>query len=266
MESSVGPAPAINGLIDSFRADKLNVYVYDTRSSMGRAAASAVAAEIRGLIEARGRAVGIFASAPSQNEFLAALVEAPGIDWLRVVAFHLDEYLGMDLRAPQSFRRFLIDRLISKVPISEFHGLRGEAADGSAESKRYSELLADNPPDFAVLGIGENGHLAFIDPPFCDFNDPQSVKIVELDDVCRTQQVNDGAFEKIEDVPRYALSLTIPTIMTRSRLFAIVPGPAKRNAIRSTIEDPVATTCPASILRRHHNAHLFIDRESAALL
>jgi len=117
-----------------------------------------------------------------------------------------------------------------------------------------------------VLGIGENGHLAFIDPPFCDFDDPQQVKVVELDEVCRTQQVNDGAFASIDDVPRRALSLTIPTIMARPRLFAIVPGPAKRQAIRDTIEGPVATTCPASILRRHPDAHLFIDRDSASLL
>jgi glucosamine-6-phosphate deaminase len=266
MESSAGIAIKTDGLIDSFRADKLNVYVYDSRPRMGAAAAAVVAEEIRGLIEARDRAVGIFASAPSQNEFLAAIVEAPNIDWSRVVGFHLDEYLGMDDRAPQSFRRFLIDRLVSKVALSEFHGLRGDTEGGTVESERYSELLAANPPDFAVLGIGENGHLAFIDPPFCDFDDPQRVKVVELDEVCRAQQVNDGAFATIEDVPRHALSLTIPTLMARPRLFAIVPGPAKREAIKSTIEGPVATTCPASILRRHPDAHLFIDKDSASLL
>jgi glucosamine-6-phosphate deaminase len=266
MDSSVGLAPTTDGLVDSFRADKLNVYVYDSRANMGAAAAGVVAEEIRGLVESRGRAVGIFASAPSQNEFLAALVETPGLDWSRVVGFHLDEYLGMDEQTPQSFRRFLIDRLVSKVALSEFHGLRGEMDDGTAESERYSGLLAADPPDFAVLGIGENGHLAFIDPPFCDFDDPQRVKIVELDDICRAQQVNDGAFARIDDVPHHALSLTIPTIMARPRLFAIVPGPAKRQAIRSTVKGPVATTCPASILRRHPDAHLFIDRDSASLL
>ncbi len=266
MESSVGAAITADGLIDSFRADKLNVYVYDSRPRLGVAAAAVVAGEIRGLIESRGRAVGIFASAPSQNEFLAALVETPSIDWSRVVGFHLDEYLGMDDRAPQSFRRFLIDRLVSKVALSEFHGLRGEAEDAAAECHRYANLLAEYPPDFAVLGIGENGHLAFIDPPFCDFDDPQPVKVVELDEVCRAQQVNDGAFAAIEEVPRHALSLTIPTIMARPKLFAIVPGPAKRQAIKSTIEGPIATTCPASILRRHPDAHLFIDSDSAELL
>src|SRR6266508_60993 len=266
MESSVGTAITAHGLIDRFRADKLNVYVYDSRPRMGAAAAAVVAGEIRGLIETRGRAVGIFASAPSQNEFLAALVEAPNIDWPRVVGFHLDEYLGMDDQAPQSFRRFLLDRLVNRVAFSEFHGLRGDAEDGVAESQRYSEMLAANLPDFAVLGIGENGHLAFIDPPFCDFNDPQAVKVVELDEVCRAQQVNDGAFRTIADVPRHALSLTIPTIMARPRLFAIVPGPAKQEAIKSAIEGPVASACPASILRRHPDAHLFIDRDSASLL
>jgi glucosamine-6-phosphate deaminase len=254
------------GLVKKFQADELNVYVYDSRSKMGNAAAAVIASEIRLLIEKNGRAVVIFASAPSQNEFLAALVEAPGIDWSRVVAFHLDEYLGMDKHAPQSFRRFLIDRLVDKVPLGEFHGLRGEADDGASEARRYAQLLAANPPDFAVLGIGENGHLAFIDPPFCNFEDPEAVKVVELDDVCRRQQVNDGAFATLEDVPGDALSLTIPTLMARPKLFAIAPGPAKRQAIKRAIEGPIATTCPASILRRHSDAHLFIDDDSAELL
>lgn len=153
-----------NGLIKSFRADDLNVHIYESRFKLGSAAAAAIAFEIRSLIEKQGRAIIIFASAPSQNEFLSALVEAPGIDWSRVVAFHLDEYLGMDKDAPQSFRRFLIDRLVDKVPLGEFHGLRGEAVDGDAEARRYAQLLAASPADFAVLGIGENGHLAFIDP------------------------------------------------------------------------------------------------------
>ena len=266
MESSAGKSITASGLVENFRADNLNVYIYESRSKMGDAAADVVAAEIRALIQARGKAVGIFASAPSQNEFLAALVEAPGIDWSRVIGFHLDEYLGMDDQAPQSFRRFLIDRLVSKVALQEFHGLRGESGDGAIESERYGKLLAASPPDFAVLGIGENGHLAFIDPPFCDFDDPRPVKVVELDDVCRAQQVNDGAFANLDEVPRHALSLTIPTLMARPKLFAIVPGPAKRQAIKSTIEGPVAPSCPASILRRHPNAHLFIDIDSAALL
>ena len=266
MERAAATPSATDRLVDNFRAGEVNVYVYETRAQMGRAVASAVAAELRRLIEARGRAVGIFASAPSQNEFLAELSAAPDLDWSRVVGFHLDEYLGIDERAPQSFRRFLIDRLVSKVPFGEFHGLRGEAADAAGECARYAALLAEHAPQFAVLGIGENGHLAFIDPPFCDFDDPQPVKVVELDEVCRMQQVHDGAFPGLDDVPRRALSLTIPTIMRRPKLFAVVPGPAKREAIKATIEGPIATSCPASILRRHPDAHLFLDRDSAALL
>jgi glucosamine-6-phosphate deaminase len=258
--------PARDGLAEKFGAGRLNVYVYESRQKMGEAAAAAVASEIRRLIDERGRAVGVFASAPSQNEFLATLAATVGIDWPRVVGFHLDEYLGMDEHAPQSFRRFLVERLVSKVPMAEFHGLRGEAADGAAEAERYARLLAEARPQFAVLGIGENGHLAFIDPPFCDFEDPAAVKVVELDEVCRNQQVNDGAFAKLEDVPRRALSLTIPTIMAVPKLFAVVPGPAKREAIKAAVEGPIETSCPASILRRHADAHLFIDRDSAALL
>src|SRR5436190_147671 len=197
---------------------------------MGKAAASVIAAEIRLAIQERGKAVAILASAPSQNEFLANLAATPDIDWPRVTAFHLDEYLGMDDKAPQSFRRFLIDRLVDKVRLAEFHGLRGDAADGAEETKRYAQLLRENPPDFAVLGIGENGHLAFIDPPFCDFNDPETVKVVQLDEVCRKQQVNDGAFATIDDVPKEALSLTVPTVMAQPKLFAIVPGPGKRSS------------------------------------
>jgi glucosamine-6-phosphate deaminase len=266
LESSAAITTNNQGLVESFRADKLHVYIYESRAALGVAAAAAVASEIKSQIDRRGRAVGIFASAPSQNEFLSELVKTGKIEWPRLIAFHLDEYLGMNDQAPQSFRRFLLDRLVEKVPVGEFYGLRGEASDAPGECARYAKLLAENQPDFAVLGIGENGHLAFIDPPFCNFNDPETVKIVELDEVCRQQQVNDGAFNSLEEVPHEALSLTIPTIMTRPKLFAIVPGSAKQQAIKNTVEGPVATTCPASILQTHSDAHLFIDRDSAALL
>jgi glucosamine-6-phosphate deaminase len=266
VESSAASTTHKQGLVDRFRAGNLNVYIYESRPALGAAAASIVAAEIRNLVRTRERAVGIFASAPSQNEFLSALVKSANVEWSRLTAFHLDEYLGMDDQAPQSFRRFLLDRLFDKVPVHKFHGLRGEADDAAGECVRYASLLAENPPDFAVLGIGENGHLAFIDPPFCNFTDPEAVKVVELDEVCREQQVHDRAFGTIDEVPRQALSLTIPTIMARPKLFAIVPGVAKQQAIKDTLEGPIAKACPASILRTHNDAHLFIDRDSAALL
>jgi len=266
LESSAAIPTNNEGLVDRFRAGSLNVYVYESRPALGAAAAATVAAEIQNQTEKQGCTVGIFASAPSQNEFLAALVKSAKVEWSSLTAFHLDEYLGMNDQAPQSFRRFLLDRLFDKVPVHKFHGLRGEAHDPAGECARYANLLAENPPNFAVLGIGENGHLAFIDPPFCNFNDPEVVKVVELDEVCREQQVHDGAFGTLDEVPRQALSLTIPTNMAGPKLFAIVPGSAKQQAIKATVEGPIATACPASILRTHHDAHLFIDRDSAALL
>jgi glucosamine-6-phosphate deaminase len=254
------------GLIDSFRAEQLNVYVYETRAQMGAAAAAMVADELRRLIGERRRAIGLFASAPSQNEFLAALVATPDIEWTSVIAFHLDEYLGIAEDALPSFRRYLIEHLVTRVPLAEFHGLRGEAANPAAVARNYANLLEFKPPDFAVLGIGENGHLAFIDPPVCDFNDPATVKIVELDEACRQQQVNDGCFAALAEVPRHALSLTIPALMKRERLFVCVPGARKQQAVSRTLTGPITTACPASILRLHKDAHLFLDREAAKSL
>src|ERR1044072_1480454 len=172
MESHAQTSAAGDGLVEHFRAGQLNVYVYESRLKMGGAAAAAVAAEIRRVQAERGCAVGIFASAPSQNEFLAALAETPGIDWPSVKGFHLDEYLGMGEDAPQSFRRFLLDRLVNKVDFGEFHGLRGESEDATAECRRYAALLAGDPPDFAVLGIGETSHPAFIAPPLWVLPEP----------------------------------------------------------------------------------------------
>jgi len=257
--------PAIHA-IDSFKINHLNISVYESRQQMGAAAAAAVATEIRRLIAEQGRAAGIFASAPSQNDFLETLANTEGIEWTRVIGFHLNEYLGMEEGAPQSSRKYLLDRLVMRVPMAEFHGLRGEAANPEAVCANYAAKLKSRPPDFAVLGIGENGHLAFIDPLVCDFHDAAAVRIVELDEACRQRQVNDGAFARLEDVPRRALSLTIPTIMACERLFVIVPGGRQQQAVRDAIESAITESCPASILRTHPNAHLFLDREAAALL
>lgn len=260
---STATATAPNGLVDEFSVDQLRVRVFATRQQMGTAAAAAIAEEIRRLIRAHGRAVGTFAAAPSQNETLSALFATPDIDWSRVTAFHLDEYVGMDDSAPQSFRRFLLARFPCSLVLQP---LRGDVIDTAAECERYSALLRATPPQFELLGIGENGHLAFIDPPDCDFNDPRAVKQVTLDEVCRQQQVNDGAFATLESVPRHALSMTIPTMMAAAAVFCMVPGPRKAVAVKTSLEGPIAHSCPASILRRHANAVLFIDREAASLL
>jgi glucosamine-6-phosphate deaminase len=253
-------------LTKQLQCEKMQVEIYDTRLAMGRAAAEAISAEIKRMIAREGKAAIILASAPSQNEFLQALREDTTIAWERITAFHLDEYVGVSDSHPTSFRRFVKDRLLNHVPIKAFHGLEGQADDLGAECKRYAALLEQEKPGLAILGIGENGHLAFINPPFCDFNDPANVRTVELDQACRQQQVNDGGVARLEDVPKTALSMTIPYLLSVPRAVAIVPGPAKRFAIKAVIDGPVATACPASILRQHPNATLYIDKESAALL
>jgi len=243
---------------------RLRAEILPSRPMMGLAAARAVAEAIRDLLARDGRAAVVFASAPSQTEFLAALGQEPGIDWPKLTAFHLDEYVGIAPDHPASFRRFLVDRLFSHVRVAAFHGLDGQAADLAAECARYSALLRQARPALAVLGIGENGHLAFIDPPVCDFAEPKDVRVVELDEPCRRQQVNDGCFPSLAEVPRTALSLTIPYLLRVSRAVAIVPGPAKRAAVQAALQGPVTTACPASILRRHRDATLFLDEDSAA--
>ncbi|HXK12467.1 MAG TPA: TIM barrel protein [Vicinamibacteria bacterium] len=242
----------------------LRVEVLPSRAMMGVAAARTVAERIHDLLARDGRAAVVFASAPSQNEFLAALRQEPGIDWPKVTAFHLDEYVGISPDHPASFRRFLVDRLFAHVEVAAFHGLDGQAGDLAAECARYAALLRKEAPALAILGVGENGHLAFIDPPVCDYAEPADVRVVELDEPCRRQQVNDGCFPSLDEVPRTALSLTVPFLMRVPRAVAIVPGPAKRTAIQAAIQGPVTAACPASILRRHRDATLFLDEDSAA--
>ncbi len=227
---------------------------------MGAAAAS-LAADLLG-----ETAAVIFAAAPSQDEILAGLRATRTIEWPRLTAFHLDEYVGIGAAHPASFRRFLRERLLDHVPVAAFQQLRGEAPDPEAECDRYAALLREARPGLGVLGIGENGHLAFIDPPACDFSDRRDVRVVDLDPVCRMQQVHDGAFPRLEDVPRRALSVTIPLLMRTPRLVVVVPGMAKRGAVKAALEGEISEACPASILRRHPAATLFLDRDSAGLL
>jgi glucosamine-6-phosphate deaminase len=248
--------------IRTLQCEQLEVAIYETRAEAGAASAARFAERLNRVIQAHGKASVIFASAPSQNEFTAALRQA-AIDWPRVTAFHMDEYVGLAADHPASFRRYIREHLLDHVPIAAFHELRGEAPDVEAECARYAALLAEAPPALAAMGIGENGHLAFNDPPVCDFNDPRDVKVVELDHVCRMQQVHDGCFATLADVPTHALSLTVPVFMRTPHAVITVPGPTKRAAVRDTLQGPVTTACPASILRRHPDAALFLDKESA---
>jgi glucosamine-6-phosphate deaminase len=249
----------------AFFRDRLEVRVFADRGEAGAVGAEIAAGIMRAEIERAGRAAVVFASAVSQDPFLGAL-RAAEIDWTRVTAFHMDEYAGMSGEHPASFRRFLRERLFDHVPVKAFHQLDGEAADAEAECQRYAGLLRLAEPCLAIMGIGENGHLAFIDPPVCDFGDPRDVRTVELDQVCRMQQVHDGAFARLEDVPRRALSLTVPFFLRVPRALVFVNGEHKSAAVRAAVQGPIVEACPASALRRHPSAILFLDAAAASRL
>jgi glucosamine-6-phosphate deaminase len=247
------------------RAGKLKVEAYRDRRAMGRAAAALVAGRMRDRIAERGSVRMVFASAPSQVEFLAALADAPGLDWSRVTAFHMDEYIGLAPDAPRSFGLFIRTQLWERVGVGRSHCIDGLGVVAD-ECARYAALVRDAPIDVVCMGIGENGHIAFNDPPVADFEDPATVKAVELDERCRRQQVNDGCFASIDDVPRRAITLTVPTLMSGAVLSVVVPARSKAEAVMATVHGPISTRCPASILRQHADATLFLDPDSAHLL
>ncbi len=251
-------------LTRSFFKDKLEVRVYSDREEPGATGARLAASVLRDTISRDGKAAVVLASAVSQDPFLGALRQQKGVDWSRVTAFHLDEYAGMRADHPASFRRFQFERLMNHVPIGAFHQLTGDAPDLDVECARYAALLREAQPCLVALGIGENGHLAFIDPPVCDFTDPRDVRPVELDDVCRMQQVHDGAFTTFEEVPQRALSLTVPFFLRVPRALVFVNGPNKAAAVKAALDGPIAESCPASALRRHPSAILFLDPGAAS--
>jgi glucosamine-6-phosphate deaminase len=248
------------------RSTQTEVKIYPHRDEAGAAGAAVASTVIREEIRRKGKAAVVFASAVSQDPFLAALRAMPEIDWARITAFHMDEYAGMSAQHPASFRRFLRDRLFDHVPVAAFHGLDAEAAALEAECDRYAAMLREAQPCLVVMGIGENGHLAFIDPPVCRFDEPRDVRLVDLDDICRMQQVHDGAFAGIEDVPKQALSLTVPFFLRVPRAVVFVNGERKSAAVRAALEGPIAESCPASALRRHTWATLFLDQAAASRL
>ena len=250
----------------SFNKDLLKVNVYSSRSEMGAAAAGDVKAAILRALENKDMINMIFAAAPSQNEVLANLATDKEIPWGRVNAFHMDEYIGLDKNAPQGFGNFLRDHIFGIAPFASVNYIRIDAPNADEECERYSALLRANPVDIVVLGIGENGHIAFNDPPFADFNDSKLVKSVKLDEVCRNQQVNDGCFAKIEDVPTHALTLTVPALMSGKELYCIVPAKTKAAAVNATLNGEITPECPASVLRTHPHAALYLDPDSASLL
>jgi glucosamine-6-phosphate deaminase len=239
----------------------IEVQVRASRGEMGGAAAAAVAAALRARLREKPAVRMIFAAAPSQAEMLGALVAEPDIDWRRVTAFHMDEYIGLAPEAPQRFAIWLRRHLFDRLPFGAIR-LIDPGNDPAGAASSYARALAAAPIDIVCLGIGVNGHLAFNDPPVADLDDPKDVKIVELDAVCRQQQVDDGCFAAFEDVPTHAITLTIPRLLRADLLFCVVPGPAKREAVRRTLHDPISAACPATALRRHQAATLFLDSES----
>ena len=247
-------------LMKTIQTEKLTTKVYNTRKEMGDVAGKAAADAIRALLETKETVNVIFAAAPSQNETLAAFLKED-IDFSRINAFHMDEYVGLSLEREQSFARYLCDHVFSHAPFRSVNYIPAlDAEKGCAE---YTALLQKFPPDVVLMGIGENGHIAFNDPPVADFADPLTIKKVALDAICRMQQVHDGCFPTLEDVPKYALTLTVPTLMSAKHLICTVPAPTKAAAVKAMLTGPYGEVCPATALRKHAGAQMFLDADSA---
>jgi glucosamine-6-phosphate deaminase len=246
--------------------DQLSVEIYDDVLALARSAAADAADAIRTAIDERAGANVMLATGNSQLVFLAELVTYTDIDWGRVTAFHMDEYVGLPPTHPASFQRYMRERVAANLSFKEFHYLRGDTGDADAEARRYADLLRAHPLDLCCCGIGENGHLAFNDPPVADFDDPLDVKVVALEAASRHQQVAEGHFATIDDVPTHAITVTIPALLRARRVLAIVPEARKAAPVQAALEGPISTECPASYLRTQPHATLYIDDESASLL
>lgn len=247
--------------------DRMDVVVLPDRPAMGRRAAADAIAHLKQLLATQDTVRMVFAAAPSQSEFLETLAGAEGVDWSRVIAFHMDEYVGLPVGAPERFGQWLCKFVFDRIPFAEVHLLgAGEVTqtDAADVAAAYAAQLAAAPIDIICAGIGVNGHIAFNDPPVADFDDALAVKVVELDDVCRQQQVDDDCFATFDDVPTHALTLTVPRLMDSGRIFCIVPAKGKAPAVAQTLAGPIEEACPASVLRRHPAVTLYLDPDSAS--
>ena len=249
-----------------FQVEAMKVEVHPSRAAAGAAAALASAEALEKLEQTRGSIGVIFATGASQLATLDAITSIDKLPWDRIRGFHMDEYIGISADHPASFRRYLREKLTHKVKMKEFFEVDGSAPNPEQTAQEYAAKLRSADPQLCLLGIGENGHLAFNDPPVADFNDPLDVKIVHLDAVCRQQQVAEGWFKRSEDVPARAITLTIPALFRVPKLIVSVPGSRKAAIMRRTIEEPISTECPATILRTHPDVTVYLDVDSAAEL
>jgi glucosamine-6-phosphate deaminase len=250
--------------MEQIQKDSLTVKRCVSRDEMGKVAENDVSEVILRLLKKKETISMIFAAAPSQDDFLQRLSENKEIDFSRINAFHMDEYIGLDRDAPQGFGNYLKKNIFGKCPFKSVHYLNGQNPDSQEECRRYASLLEQYTIDIVCMGIGENGHVAFNDPQNADFQDPLAVKVVNLDDICRQQQVNDGCFQSFGQVPKTAITLTIPTLMNADYHFCIVPSSRKAQAVYDTINGEISAKCPGSILRAAPHAILYLDEQSAS--
>ena len=253
-------------MMEQWKQDQLEIKKYTTRQEMGAGAAADAERVIAQIIQEKGHINMIFAAAPSQNEMLQNLLHSERIDWSKVNAMHMDEYVGLPEGNPQSFGAYLNDHIFRHKQFKSVHYIHGAAPDAAAECARYTQILQQHPVDVVCLGIGENGHIAFNDPWVAEFQDQEAVKVVQLDEICRNQQVNDGCFPSIDDVPTHAITLTIPSLMAAKHMFCVVPAATKAEAVKNTVHGPITEDCPASILRTHSSAVLYCDADSGRYL
>lgn len=247
---------------NKLKIDNLDIHIYEDSNALGEAAAEFVASQLNKAIETNGFANLILATGASQFSFLRAL-KVKEIDWSKITVFHLDEYKGISDTHPASFRKYLKERILDEVGPKRIYFLNGDADDLEEEMRNYEQALKEHAIDIACIGIGENGHIAFNDPPVADFNDSRMVKLVALDEACRRQQLGEGWFPSLGDVPEQAITLTIPAIMNCKVISCVVPDERKADAVQKTLYEEISTDCPASILRTHQETVLFLDKASA---
>jgi glucosamine-6-phosphate deaminase len=249
-----------------FEVGTIKLEIHADQKAAGEAAARSAAQALKQLDQTRSEIGVIFATGASQLETLHALTSMPDLPWKKVHGFHLDEYVGMDENHPASFRRYLRENLTERVPMAEFFEIDGSSPDSDRVRQKYVQALREANPQVCLLGIGENGHLAFNDPSEANFDDPDAMKVVTLDAACRQQQLAEGWFARFEEVPEQALTLTIPTLLKVPKLIVSVPGRRKAQSVRRTLEEPISTACPATILRAHPDVTIYLDEESASEL